>query len=152
MQEPRRVKLADATERAIETASLEDAIGAALESMWRAAEAAEAKGRDDFYDACTADVMTRQPTIFVAVALPGETMAWLIDPSENEGVLEAHVSPCFDLPDASGWPRHDGPPQVATREAWTRLYHELAEDVSWLVRERSGQHLGEHDRWIPETG
>jgi hypothetical protein len=34
---------------------------------------------------------------------------------------------------------------------WTRLYDELAEDVSWLVRERNGQHLRGHDRWTPAT-
>ena len=119
--------------------------------MRRAAAEAAAEGRDDFYTAWTADVMDRQPTIFVAVALPGETMAWLLDPSANEGVLEAHVSHLFDLPDANGQPRHDGPPNVAEREMWTRLYNSVAEDVSWLVRERTGQHLREHEQWDPQV-
>ncbi len=136
---------------AIKTAPLEAAIAATLESMWRASEAAEANGRDDFYDAWTADVLSQQPMIFVAVQLPGETMAWLIDPTtDNEGVLEAHVSHRFDL-DANGQPRHDDPSNVAKRDSWTRVYDQLAENVSWLVRERSGRHIRGYGHWLPET-
>ena len=140
------------TTSTIPTAPLEQAIAAALESMRRTAERAAAKGRDDFYDVWAAEVMDQQPTIFVAVQLPGQTLAWLIDAStENEGVLEAHVSHTYDLPDANGRPRHDDLPNVAKRELWTRLYDELAEDVSWLVKERSAQHVREFGSWRPET-
>jgi hypothetical protein len=135
---------------AIETAPLEHGIAAALESMrWAAAEAA-ARGRDDFYDAWQADAMDRQPMIFVAVALPGQTTAWLLDPSPNEGVLEVDISHHFELPDAEGQLRGERPP-VATREIWTRLFDAVAEDISWLVRERSGSSLRDYWRWRPET-
>jgi hypothetical protein len=109
--EPDAAVAAPVTASTIETAPLEDGIVAALESMRRAAGQAQAKGRDDFYDAWQADVMDQQPTIFVAVQLQGQTMAWLLDPSQNEGVLEAFVWHHFDLPEANGEPRHDGPPK-----------------------------------------
>jgi hypothetical protein len=135
----------------VATAPLEQAIATALESMRRAAAKAAAKGRDDFYETWTADVMDRQPIIFVAAALPGGVMAWVIDPSDAEGVLEAHVSYRFDLPDADGAQRHDLPPSLAKHEMWTRLYASVVEDVSWLVRERSGQHIRDYKGWWPET-
>lgn len=135
---------------ATESAPIETAITAALESMRKAAARAGAKGRDDFYDVWQAEAMDRQPMIFVAAALPGEMMAWLIDPSASEGVLETHISHHFDLPDADGTLRSDIP-RVAKREVWTRLFDSVAEDVSWLVRERSGQHISEYRQWRPET-
>ena len=134
----------------ITTAPLEQALAAALESMRRAAAEAAAKGRDDFYDAWTTDVLDHQPVIFVAAALRGETMAWLIDPSAAEGVLKAHISHFFDLPAAEGRTRGDIP-CVATRESWTRLYDSVAEDVAWLVRERNGSRIRECPGWWPET-
>jgi hypothetical protein len=135
---------------AIKTAPLEQGIAAALESMRRAAEEAAAKGRDDFYDVWTAEALDRQPMIFVAAALPGATMAWLIDPSANEGVLEVDITHRFDLTGEYGEPRSDLPPAVR-REMWTRLYDAVAEDVSWLVRERYGTGIREHQSWSPET-
>ena len=135
---------------AIDTAPIERAIAAALESMRRAAAEAAAKGPDDFYDRWMASALDRPPVIFVAAALPGEMMAWLIDPSAPKGVLEAHISYRFDLPDADG-NRRSNYPHVATRESWTRLYDSVAEDVSWLVRERSGQPISAYRRWRPET-
>ena len=120
----------------IDTAPIETAIAAALEAMRRTAAEAAAKGRDDFYDVWMAEAMDRQPAIFVAVAL--------------EGVLETHVSHRFDLPDADGNLRSDIP-RVASREVWTRLYDSVAENVSWMVRERSGQHIREYRQWRPGT-
>lgn len=70
--------------------------------------------------------------------------------ADAEGVLEAHISHHCDLPDADGRLRSDLP-RVATRESWTRLFASVADDVSWLVRERSGQGLSDYGRWRPET-
>ena len=146
-----QTKRENASKRTIATAPLEEAIGAAIESMWRAAEEADAKGRDDVYDAWQADVMGQRPILFVAAALPGELMAWLLDPSDAEGVLEAHIRYRYDLPDADGKLEHSDIPRVAQRESWTRLYESVTEDISWLIRERSGQHLREYGRGRPET-
>jgi hypothetical protein len=135
----------------IETAPIEQGIAAALESMRRTAAAeAAAKGRDDFYDAWQADAMDRQPIIFLAAHLPGQTTAWLIDPSDAEGVLEVDISHHFELPDAEGHLRGDCPP-VATHVTWTRLYDSLAENVSWLVRERSGTTIRDYPWGRPAT-
>ena len=134
----------------IETAPLEQGIAAALESMRRAAAEAAARGRDDFYDAWQADAMDRQPMIFLAVALPGQTLAWLLDPSPAEGVLEVDINHHFEIPDAEGNLRGGRPP-VATCEVWTRLFDELAEQVSWLIREHNGSSLRNYWRWGADT-
>ena len=137
------------TAHEVETASVERALAAALASMRTASEAA-AKGRDDFSDVWTAEVMDRQPLVFVAAVLPGETMAWLLDPG-NEAVLEAEIAHRFDFAGV-GTSRDDIPyRRVASQELWTRLFDSVADGVSWLVRERRGRSLSDYPQWRPET-
>ena len=144
----------DTSEIEIETASIEHAIDAALARMRSAAAEAAveaaANGRDDFCEVWTAEVMDHQPMVFVAALLPGETRAWLIDPG-NEDVLESYVSHDFDLT-ADGALRSDRQGLgIQPRGLWSRLYASVADDVSWLVRERSGRPLSAHRQWTPQT-
>ena len=68
--------------------SLEQGLSRSLAEM--RAIAAEA-GTDDFFDNCSREVMDRRPVIFVAVAMPGQTLSWLMEP-DAEGVLSAAVN------------------------------------------------------------
>ena len=128
------------TAHEVETASVERALAAALASMRTAAEEAAAKGRDDFSDVWTAEVMDRQPLVFVAAVLPGlpgQTMTWLMEP-EGDGVLSAEVT---QFGSADSMPREVG---YAHLELKTKLLDTIARDVGWLVKERSGQFPHEH--------
>jgi hypothetical protein len=99
--------------------SLEQGISRSLAEM--RAIAAEA-WTDDFFDNWSRAVMDRRPVIFVAVAMPGQTLSWLMEP-DAEGVLSAgvnHLSAGAEL----GFK--------------TKLVDTIAGDVGWLVKEATG--------------
>jgi hypothetical protein len=125
--------------------TIETTIAATLDQLRRAAADAATRGRDDFYDAWTAAALDTPPTILVAVRLPGQTLAWLVDAGDGEGAIEAHVSDRHDLPATTDDAR------LAQLMPWSQSFAALVESVSWLVRERTGQHLREyvHERSDP---
>jgi hypothetical protein len=131
--------------------TIETTIAAALDQMRRAAAEAATRGSGDFYDAWTAEALDRPPTILVAVQLPGQTLAWIVDAGDAEGAIEAHVSHRHDLPATTFEglrPVEDAP--LAELMPWSRSFAALAESVSWLVRERTGQHLREYVQARPD--
>ena len=69
--------------------------------------------------------MDRRPVIFVAVAMPGQTLSWLMEP-DSEGVLAAGVNRLS---------------ADAELEFKTKLLDTIAGDVSWLVKEATGSFL-----------
>lgn len=108
--------------------SLEQAISHTIGEMRSAAAKA---GTDDFFEAWSREVMEQRPLIYLAAVLPNYTLAWVMEPA-GEGVLSAAVS------------HHTGPVREAEVETKTKLLSDLADSVSWLCKETTGQHLHEH--------
>ena len=77
-------------------------------------------------------------------------MAWLIAPG-NDDVLESYVSHDYDLTADGALRSNRRGLGVQPRDVWSRLDTQVADDVSWLVRERNGQPLSEYQQWRPET-
>jgi hypothetical protein len=101
------------------TTTLEQSVSRAIADM--RALAAEA-GNDDLFEDWCKEVLDRRPLVLVAAVLPSQAITWLMEPN-HDGVLVA------------------GGPVPATVEVKSKALSDIADYVSWQVRETTGSFL-----------
>jgi hypothetical protein len=106
-----------------EPVSLEQALCRSLAEMRMATAEAD---RSDYLGSWTAELLDKHPLIYVAVLRERQTLAWVLEPEGDEGVLSAGVS---DL---------TADAQLVIKG---KALADVAGDVSWLVKEATGTHL-----------
>ncbi len=121
------------------TVSVEHALA---ESFRKMRELAAEAGTDDFYENWSREVLDRRPLIVVAAVMERQTITWVMEPgiavdSAHDGLLSVGVDHVV---------RADGKASLDVGLAMvdsnnTKTPRTIAEEVSWLVKESTGEFL-----------